>query len=153
MLAFLTPQRRIGGPVKRITTVIGACLLVFVASAAAAGFQSGSYMGTTDQGLAIRLKVDQTKMLSAHYTANYQCKNPDGTSGVAKAQPTSLGTSAIKSGDKIDSHQQSTDGRDKTHFVVHFNGKSASGTLNEHYTNSHGAMCHTGTVTFMLKLQ
>jgi hypothetical protein len=139
--------------VKRIITLIGGCLLVFVASAAAAGFQGGTYKGTTGQGLAIRLKVNQTKMLSAHYTANYQCKNRDGTSGVAKAQPTSLGSSAIKSGDKIDSHQQSTDGSDKTHFVVHFNGTSATGTLNEHYTNSHGANCHTGTINFNLKLQ
>jgi hypothetical protein len=139
--------------VKRITMVIGACLLVFAASAAAAGFQSGTYKGKTEQGLSIQVKVNQTKMLSAHYTANYQCKNSDGTSGVAKAQPTFLGSSTIKSGDKIDSHQQSTDGRDKTHIVVHLNGNSANGTLSENYSNTHGAVCHTGTITFKLKLQ
>ncbi len=136
---------------KRIMMVAGACLLVFAASAAAA-FDSGTYKGTTAQGLSIRVKVSQTKMLSAHYTANYQCKNPGGGSGVAKAQPTTLGPSTIKPGDKIDSHQQSTDGRDQTHFVVHLNGSSANGTLTEHYTNSHGAMCHTGAITFKLKL-
>jgi hypothetical protein len=133
-------------------TVTGACLLVFAATAAAA-FQNGTYKGTTPQGLSIQVKVNQTKMLSARYRANYQCKNPDGSSGIAKAQATFLGPSAIKPGDKIDSHQQTTDGRDKTHFVVHFKGKSATGTLRENYTNHHGVSCHTGTINFKLKLQ
>ena len=137
---------------KRLMTVTGACLLVFAASASAA-FQNGTYKGTTPQGFSIQVKVNQTKMLSAHYKANYRCKNPDGSSGIAKAQPTSLGPSAIKPGDKIDSHQQSTDGHDKTHFVVHFKGTSATGTLHESYTNHHGVSCHTGTINFKLKLQ
>jgi hypothetical protein len=138
--------------VKRIMTVTGACLLVFAASAAAA-FQNGTYKGTTPQGFSIQVKVNQTKMLSAHYKADYRCKNPDGSSGIAKAQPTFLGPSAIKPGDRIDSHQQSTDGSDKTHFVVHFNGRSATGTLHENYTNRHRVTCHTGAITFKLKLQ
>ena len=60
---------------KRLMTVTGACLLVFAASASAA-FQNGTYKGTTPQGFSIQVKVNQTKMLSAHYKANYRCKNP-----------------------------------------------------------------------------
>lgn len=131
-------------------TVIGACLLVFAASAAAA-FQSGTYKGKSSQGLSVQIKVTQTKMLSAHYKADYVCKHPDGTTGSPPAQPTTLGPTSIKPGQKIDSHQRTPNGADKVRFVVKLAGKSATGTLNEQYRTRQGSVCRSGTAGFTLK--
>ena len=124
--------------------------LVAVAGTAFAAGVGGTYSGRTGQHLSISLVLNAHGLVSGKYLANYTCLHPNGSTGRAVRQPTTLGSSAFVRPRHIDDRETFAVGADadEAHVVATVSGAKITGWFTEAYVNRFGILCHSGKVFF-----
>jgi hypothetical protein len=124
------------------------------AGAAAPGFVTGPYSGTTQQRLPITARITNTGMASAEYKADYRCVRGRRRIRPRHPQLTQLSSAPYVSPGKIAERYtfrlEPGNRRDTVVFTATVTGNRLRGSFSETYVSRSRLDCRSGTVTFSL---
>jgi hypothetical protein len=123
---------------RKIALVIGATLgICGTALAAAAVYDTGTYSGTTHQGLGIAMKVSSGRMDKMLYRANYRCADKQGNRATFSNVLNKLPAAPINGSQQVDQAYSLNGNTNSVHLFIAFNHGKAQGWFKQAFTTLH----------------